>query len=499
MSATRRRGITVVVPAYGDIPSLLVCLRSVMTELAAEDRLLAVNDCGPDADELERQVLAAIDGEPRAAYHRNERNLGFVETCNRAALELDDTSNDVLLLNSDAELTPGSLSELSAVLHQSNGHGVVCPRSNNATIASLPFRLVDPSAERTPERTAAVHAAVVGELARFTVTPVAMGFCFLVRRELLAEFGLFDDAFSPGYGEENDFCLRVNAAGYLSLIANRALVYHHGGRSFGRARRAALRAAHGRLLSARYPFYDAAVRDFLAWHVGPVETFADIVAPAAGRAPRILLHLDSIAAADVAVARGLSTSARIAPAAVVDIVASPATRRLVGLGGSARVHDAIPGDRVYDSGVFGIAVTRGTAALLSRACARWTLVLPNSPARWDRIVSGSADRADALRVLSLADGAAAGSDPAAEGATSWRTAAGAGPFRLVVAADDDSRMSEILEQATAPLDLPRLRERWLAFAPGAGDAVTPAPSGIGLLRRRVVRGVRRRLKRVLQR
>ena len=76
-----------------------------------------------------------IDGATGVDYVRNERNLGFVGTCNRAATELDRTDNDILLLNSDAELFPGTLQEMSAVLHLSEKHGVVTARSNHATIA----------------------------------------------------------------------------------------------------------------------------------------------------------------------------------------------------------------------------------------------------------------------------------------------------------------------------------------------------------------------------
>jgi len=276
-----RNPVTVVVPVYGDLPSLLGCVESLKLTVDQQiDSVLLVNDCGPDADAIEAALLAAIENEPGFRYERNPRNLGFVGNCNRAALELDLTDNDILLLNSDTVTTPGFIEELSSVLHSAPEHGIVCARSNNATIASLPFRLRDPRAGRNVERTLAVHEALRDSLPRFSVAPVSMGFCFLVRRALITEYGLFDEIFAPGYGEENDFCLRMRSHGFLSLIAHRALVLHVGGLSFMPTRRAQLRNAHERILTARHPGYTEAVQSYLKRDGDPVDVFADCLVPA---------------------------------------------------------------------------------------------------------------------------------------------------------------------------------------------------------------------------
>src|SRR5262249_5943672 len=151
----------------------------------------------------------------------NDRNLGFVGTCNRAVTELETTNNDILLLNSDTETTPGFLAELSEVLHLSPLHGVVCPRSNDAVIASFPYKLRDPLSGHGTARASKVHAALSGTIRRYSISPVVVGFCFLVRRELIKQHGLFDEIFAPGFCEEYDFCLRLNEFGYSSVIANR--------------------------------------------------------------------------------------------------------------------------------------------------------------------------------------------------------------------------------------------------------------------------------------
>ncbi len=179
--------VTIVVPIYGDLPTLTLCIESLKHNVNLKrNRVLIVNDCGPDADLIEESLLAQIEGWSSIRYERNERNLGFVGTCNRAAIELDPTDNDILLLNSDTVTTPGFLEELSDVLHLSPRHGIVCARSNNAVIASFPFALRAPTARSDSARAAEVHAALSGTLRRYSISPVAVGFCFLIRRELIA-------------------------------------------------------------------------------------------------------------------------------------------------------------------------------------------------------------------------------------------------------------------------------------------------------------------------
>jgi GT2 family glycosyltransferase len=405
------------------------------------DRVLLVNDAGPEVDAIEsvaREVTAGLD---RFRYERNERNLGFVGACNRAALELDTSDRDILLLNSDTETTPGFLDELSAVLHESPDHGVVCPRSNNATIASLPHRLRDPTSPRTAERTRAVHEALAGELPRFSYAPVSMGFCFLVRRELITAHGLFDEAFSPGYGEENDFCLRMGALGHRSLIAHRALVFHLGSRSFSRARRAKLRAAHERLLVERHPHFPAAVRDYLTRGADPVDVFADVLAPADDR-PRILLDLGRRADAATRdhqelLVRAAHRATQSEDAEVTIVGGTQALRAEFAPGPLLRWVPAAEGQGLFDLGVtWWPSTSLDRAAAMNLDCARWAVL-------------GRAPVGDETR--RFADD-------------------------LPLGSDDGANRDLLLEIARRPVDLDRLRERWRFYERVTARLGAPAPA-----------------------
>lgn len=425
-----RRSITVVVPVYGDAPSLLACVRSLIETVdTARDQVMLVNDCGPDADTIERELLALITGLDGFQYERNPHNLGFVGACNRAALELDSTGNDVLLLNSDTVVTAGWLDELGEVLHADERHGVVCARSTNATIASLPFRLRDPRSPRVLARSLAVRSALISRLPRWSYPPVAMGFCFLIRRELLDRFGLFDEVFAPGYGEENDFCLRVGREGYLSVMAHRALVVHEGARSFLDARRARLRAEHERILVGRHPDYPARVRDYLWCAVDPLDAFADALVPS------MSVGADDRGAAVVLVPKGDPTPAWTALAAA-------------------------------DADTLGLTV----------------LVSPRSARAWRRAVGDArvlTFGAEEGRVWDLAV------SDAAPGTEAALRAGHAAPRLLPLTAVQGGDARGLIPAAHAPVDDVSLRERWNADAERmrrVGIPPAPVPSARQRLR-----------------
>ncbi|WP_066041782.1 glycosyltransferase [Herbiconiux solani] len=288
--------LTIVVPVYGDLDSLENCLRSVLDHGELDrNHLLVVNDLGPEADLLEERVLALIAGNPHARYERNPRNLGFGATCNRAVFELDDSGRDVLLLNSDARLTAGAVGEMQAVLNLAEKHGVVCPRTNNGTTASFPFVSRPHRGPEDIEHSLRKYAALVDELPRYTVSPVAIGFCFLVKRSVVDDYGLFDEVFNPGYSEENDYCLRINRFGYSAVFANHAYVIHEGSKSFEESSIDTQRLIdrNAAIVRERYPYFEKAIADYLKYEMDAIDWFADFL-DGADPHKRVLIDLHQL-------------------------------------------------------------------------------------------------------------------------------------------------------------------------------------------------------------
>ncbi len=283
------KNVTVVVPVYKDWPTLSRCINSLKKCVRDIHNVILVNDVGPEWESLEQNILKAIENKRNFYYFKNDRNLGFVKTCNRAVKELDKSDNDVLLLNSDTEVTEGFLEEMSRILYISEKHGIVCPRSNNATILTVPVKnslghLLEPG------QSWKVYCQVKDKLPEYYSIPTGVGFAMLIKRNLIHEFGLFDEIYGRGYNEENDFCMRINQYGYNIVMANRAFVFHYEGKSFGDEKNA-LDERNSAILRERYPYYPIIVDQYFNRDMDPVDFYADLLSYNIYKKKRVLISL----------------------------------------------------------------------------------------------------------------------------------------------------------------------------------------------------------------
>ena len=186
----------------------------------------------------------------------------FGRSVNGAASDSVTNRRDVILLNSDTILFPGAIREIQRVANLDPMIGFVSPRSNNATICSFP-----PQAEfqrLPPEQSYAVFRELSGYLPEYHYVPVVVGFCMLVKFQILDEFGLLDEQYGRGYNEENDLVMRANRCGYRAALANRAFVYHIGEASFtdSDSPKAEQEKRNTEILHQRYPEYPRSISKY---------------------------------------------------------------------------------------------------------------------------------------------------------------------------------------------------------------------------------------------
>jgi glycosyltransferase involved in cell wall biosynthesis/GT2 family glycosyltransferase len=247
--------LDVVVPVYGAHDFFRRCLASLSrhTDLARH-RLVVVLD-GPGQEDAR---AAARDA--GALVLENDQRRGFVVSANRGMAA---STRDVVLLNSDTEVTAGWLEKLRAAADSDAAVGTVTPFSNNATLVSLPrpFEVnALPAGHDVDSFGRVVEAASRRAYPRL---PTGVGVCLLVKRRALEAVGPFDEQrFGLGYGEENDFCMRASRAGFVHVLDDATFVYHAGQRSFGASRPALARTAM-RALRRAHPDYLPLIAAFM--------------------------------------------------------------------------------------------------------------------------------------------------------------------------------------------------------------------------------------------
>ena len=217
----------VVIPVYNAFEYLQRCL-AALDEASPGADVLLIDDASTDdrvAPALEAWVAAA----PQRRLVRQPGNRGFVHSAN---LGMQHTGRDVVLLNSDTEVTDGWLEALGRCLDADAAFATATPWTNNGEIASLPEFCAANTVP--PDRNAIARVLSSRVRPSYPRIPTAVGFCMAISRRAIDRVGLFDeDTFGRGYGEENDFCMRAASAGMLNVLCDDAYVVHHGGRSFG--------------------------------------------------------------------------------------------------------------------------------------------------------------------------------------------------------------------------------------------------------------------------
>ena len=253
--------VDIIVPVYRGLADTRLCIDSVLASTNQSAwRLVVINDASPEP-EVTAWLRERAAQDSRITLLENPENLGFVGTVNRG-MALSD-SNDVLLLNSDTEVANNWLDRIRRAAYGDSKVASVTPFSNNATICSYPRFCKDnslPAGYDTARLDALCAQTNPGAVVD---VPTGVGFCMYIRRDCLAQVGLFDtENFGKGYGEENDFCQRAAKAGWRNLHLLDTFVLHTGGVSFGDSKSAREKAAM-ETLRRLHPRYESAVMAFV--------------------------------------------------------------------------------------------------------------------------------------------------------------------------------------------------------------------------------------------
>lgn len=248
----------IIVPVFNAFEQLKACLESVTRTVPSDADILLIDDASTDkrVQPLLQSWVGEVNPNRRLLVH--EKNRGFVATANHG-MRLAET--DIVLLNSDTEVTGGWLENLAQCLDSDASIATATPWSNNGEIVSIPVFCAPNPVPENPDAIASVIASCGSPC--YPEMPTAVGFCMAISLRAIKLAGLFDeDTFGHGYGEENDFCQRVEQAGLRNVLCDNAYVVHHGGASFGPLGLKADENSMSRLL-AKHPDYQRKVTEFI--------------------------------------------------------------------------------------------------------------------------------------------------------------------------------------------------------------------------------------------
>ena len=172
--------ISIIIPTYNHCDDFLKpCLQSVIkhTDLSDAEVIVVANGCTDDTKEYVESL-----GSPFRLIWIDEPS-GYTKATNEGIKAA--TGEYVVLLNNDTIL-----------LEQPKNHWI--------NVLKEPFENED-------------RIGITGPLPNWC--PWArrhfiIFFCVMIKRKSFDEFGLLDEVFSPGFGEDTDFCIKMQDAGY---------------------------------------------------------------------------------------------------------------------------------------------------------------------------------------------------------------------------------------------------------------------------------------------
>ena len=269
------KGFTdVIVPVYNGFEYLENLFKGIeKTKLPYH--LYIVNDNSSDERVLPFLVNYSNEHE-NVILIENEKNLGFVQSVNKAMLM---SSNNVAIVNTDVILPEYWLERLMYPIQKYTDVASSTPFTNSGTICSFP-NFCDNNAIFLNKGVGDIDKEFACIKPVFNIIPTGVGFCMGMKREVIDKIGLFDaESFNKGYCEENDWCQRAIQNGYHNVMVENLFVWHkHGGSFLSEDKKRYIENNH-KLLLEKHPEYDKDVaaycrrdpvkklREYVKWNI----------------------------------------------------------------------------------------------------------------------------------------------------------------------------------------------------------------------------------------
>jgi len=217
--------VSIVIPVFNQLEYTHACLASLQTvEEQTRFEVIIVDDCSTDRS---AHVLPEVDG---ITYLLNERNSGFVASCNRGAEKA--RGKYLVFLNNDTLVKPSWLTALLDTFAEESGAGIVgskllYPDGRLQEAGGIIWR------DASGWNYGKFDDAGKPEYNYLREVDYCSGAALMIPKALFESVDGFDSRYAPGYYEDTDLAFKVRRAGYKVLYQPLSEVIHYEGATGG--------------------------------------------------------------------------------------------------------------------------------------------------------------------------------------------------------------------------------------------------------------------------
>lgn len=213
---------SIVIATYNKLEYTQLCIESIRKFTSQHDYEIIVVDNHSTDDTV---AWLSVQSDIKAIF--NEENLGFPKACNQG-IEIS-TGDNILLLNNDTIVTENWLTNLLTCLYSSEEVGAVGSVTNSCSYGQsiqVPYQSIEEMYQFAAQFNQSSNPELWEERLKL------VGYCMLMKKQVLDEVGLLDERFTPGNYEDDDLSLRIKLAGYKLYLCKDTFIHHFGSVSF---------------------------------------------------------------------------------------------------------------------------------------------------------------------------------------------------------------------------------------------------------------------------
>lgn len=212
--------ISFVIPSFNKWNYVQECVDSLIKHTYVKHEIIIIDDASTEIipESLQSKNVTVIS---------NNENLGFPKSINIGLRHAH--GKYIFVVNNDTIAVKHSIHRMLELAESDKTIGLIGVKSNYAggaqLIKEVPYKLVG-------EMHVFAEKFNIENRGKFRQYPSVSFLFTLIKKEVVEKIGELDERFSPGYFEDDDFCLRCQLAGYKTVIAEDVFVHHYGSTTF---------------------------------------------------------------------------------------------------------------------------------------------------------------------------------------------------------------------------------------------------------------------------